>query len=217
MGFAKEEYWSGLPFPTPRDLPDPGIKATSPAWQADSLPLNHLGSPWGVILSLHFYLLYGFEFVANSKHLCGCPFLLCYVCLTIFFLVWFTMKISWAKTFLERAEVETDIFTGRIESGMAKDLSSGFPILEASSPRFSWARALCEQGFLSSQLLKILSHLIISSSLKSCWERLRARGEGGDREWDGWMASLTQWTWVWANSGRWWRTGKPGMPKSMGL
>ena len=44
-----------------------------------------------------------------------------------------------------------------------------------------------------------------------CWERLRARGEGGDRGWDGWMASLTQWTWVWANSGRQWRTGKPGV------
>ena len=35
-----------------------------------------------------------------------------------------------------------------------------------------------------------------------CWERLRARGEGGNREWDGWMASLTQWSWIWANSGR---------------
>ena len=35
-----------------------------------------------------------------------------------------------------------------------------------------------------------------------CWERLRARGEGGNRRWDGWMASLIQWTWVWANSGR---------------
>ena len=39
-----------------------------------------------------------------------------------------------------------------------------------------------------------------------CWERLRAEGEGGDRGWDGWMASPTQWTWVWANSSRWWRT-----------
>ena len=48
-----------------------------------------------------------------------------------------------------------------------------------------------------------------------CWERLRA-GEGDDRGWDGWMASLTQWTWVWANSGRWWRTGKPGILQSMG-
>ena len=48
------------------------------------------------------------------------------------------------------------------------------------------------------------------------WERLRAGGEGGDREWDGWMASSTQWTWVWSNSRRYWRTGKPGMLQSMG-
>ena len=44
-----------------------------------------------------------------------------------------------------------------------------------------------------------------------CWERLRAGGEGEDRGWDGRMASLTQWTWVWLNSGTSWRTGKPGM------
>ena len=50
-----------------------------------------------------------------------------------------------------------------------------------------------------------------------CWGRLRAGGEGGDRGWDGWMASLTQWAWVWANAGRWWRTGKPGVLPSMGL
>ena len=37
-----------------------------------------------------------------------------------------------------------------------------------------------------------------------CWERLKAGGEGDDRGWDGWMASPTQWTWVWANSGSWW-------------
>ena len=43
-----------------------------------------------------------------------------------------------------------------------------------------------------------------------CWERLKARGEGDDRRWDGWMASPTQWTWVWVNSGSWWRTGRPG-------
>ena len=49
-----------------------------------------------------------------------------------------------------------------------------------------------------------------------CWERLRAGGEGDDKRWDGLMALLTQWTWVWANSGRWWRTGKPGMLQSMG-
>ena len=49
-----------------------------------------------------------------------------------------------------------------------------------------------------------------------CWERLRTGGEGDDRGWDGWMASLTRWTWVWASSGSWWWTGKPGMLQSMG-
>ena len=43
-GFTRQEYWSGLPFASPGDLPDPGIKLRSPALQADSLPLSHLGS-----------------------------------------------------------------------------------------------------------------------------------------------------------------------------
>ena len=50
-----------------------------------------------------------------------------------------------------------------------------------------------------------------------CWERLRAGGEGDDRGWDGWMASLTQWRWVWASSGRWWGTGSPGVLQSVEL
>ena len=42
-----------------------------------------------------------------------------------------------------------------------------------------------------------------------CWERLKAGREGDNRGWDSWMASPTCWTWVWANSGSWWWTGKP--------
>ena len=49
-----------------------------------------------------------------------------------------------------------------------------------------------------------------------CWEGLGAGGEGDDRGWDGWMASPTQWTWVWVNSGSWWSTGRPGMLRFMG-
>ena len=49
-----------------------------------------------------------------------------------------------------------------------------------------------------------------------CWERLGAGGEGDDRGWDGWMASLTQWTWVWVNSGSWWCTRRPGMLRFVG-
>ena len=47
-------------------------------------------------------------------------------------------------------------------------------------------------------------------------ERLKAGRERDDRGWDGWMASSTRWTWVWASFGSWWWTGKPGVLQSMG-
>ena len=49
-----------------------------------------------------------------------------------------------------------------------------------------------------------------------CWERLRVGEKGDDRGWDGWMASSTQWPWIWANSRRQWSTGKPDVWQSMG-
>ena len=45
MEFSRHEYWSGVPYPSPGDLPDPGIKSGSPALQADSLPSKPLGKP----------------------------------------------------------------------------------------------------------------------------------------------------------------------------
>ena len=53
-GILHQEYWSGLPFSSPGDLPDPGIEPTSPALQTDSLPLSHQGSPWTGINRVHF-------------------------------------------------------------------------------------------------------------------------------------------------------------------
>ena len=58
---------------------------------------------------------------------------------------------------------------------------------------------------ISATLSEELTHL----KRPWCWERSKAGGEGGDRGWDGWMGSPTWWTWVSANSGRQWRTGKP--------
>ena len=52
-----------------------------------------------------------------------------------------------------------------------------------------------------------------SDAGRDCW----AGGEGNDRGWDGRMASLTRWTWVWVNSGSWWWTGRPDMLRFMGL
>ena len=50
-----------------------------------------------------------------------------------------------------------------------------------------------------------------------CWEGLGTGGKGDDRGWDGWMASLTRWTWVWVNPGSWWWIGRPGVLRFMGL
>ena len=68
--------------------------------------------------------------------------------------------------------------------------------------------------------LQYFGHLMwTADSLKRlwCWGRLKAGGEGGNRGWGGWMASPTQWTWIWACSRRYWRTGRPGVLQSLGL
>ena len=76
------------------------------------------------------------------------------------------------------------------------------------------------EGLMLKLKLQYFGHLMQrTDSLKRpwCWERLKVGRKGDDRGWDGWMASPTQWTWVWASSGRWWWTGKPGILYSMGL
>ena len=49
-----------------------------------------------------------------------------------------------------------------------------------------------------------------------CWERLKAGGERDNKGWDGWMASPTQWMWVWVNSQSWWWIGRSGVLQPMG-
>ena len=75
------------------------------------------------------------------------------------------------------------------------------------------------EGLMLKLKLQYFSHLIWradTSEKTLCSERLRAGGEGDDRGCDGWMASLTQWTWVWVDSGSWCWTGRPGMLRFMG-
>ena len=48
MGFSRQKYWSGLPFLSPGDLPDPGIEPGSPTLQADTLPSESPGNPWSI-------------------------------------------------------------------------------------------------------------------------------------------------------------------------
>ena len=55
VGFPRQEYWSGLPFPSPGGLPDPGIKPRSPALQADSLPSEPPGKPHSNVHTKNMY------------------------------------------------------------------------------------------------------------------------------------------------------------------
>ena len=86
-------------------------------------------------------------------------------------------------------------------------------ILKEISPEYSL------EGLMLKLKLQYLGHLMQRIYLKRpwCWKWLKAGGEGDHREWDGWMASPTQWTWVWVSSRNWWWAGKLGVLQSMGL
>ena len=85
-------------------------------------------------------------------------------------------------------------------------------ILKKVSPEYS------VEGLVLKLKLQYLGHLMqrTDSLEKTLMERLKAGGEEDDRGWDGWMASPTQWTWVWASSRSWWWRRKPGVLQSMG-
>ena len=70
------------------------------------------------------------------------------------------------------------------------------------------------EGLMVKLKLQYFVHLI-HLKRPQCWERCKAGGEGDNRGWYGCMASLTQWAWVWVNSGSWWWTGNPSMLQYM--
>ena len=77
-------------------------------------------------------------------------------------------------------------------------------ILEEVNPKYSL------EGLMLKLTLRYFGHWMQRATHWKrpwCWEWLKMGGEGGDRGWDGWMASPTRWAWLWARSGRWWRRG----------
>ena len=84
-------------------------------------------------------------------------------------------------------------------------------ILKEINPEYSL------EGLMLKLKLQYFGHLkqrTNSLEMTLMLERLNAGGEGDNRGWDSWMASPTQWTWVWVNSGSWWWTGRPGIAES---
>ena len=141
MGFPRQEYCSGLTFPSPGDLPKPGIEPVFPAWQMDSLPLKHQG-----------------RYRDNWSR------------------SWLSVFFLWSSWYLITRDVQNMPVSWSINS----DALFRFPYFA----KLYWPWSL---------------------------EGLGTGGEGDDKGWDGWMASPTQWTWVWVNSRSWWWTGRPGM------
>ena len=87
-------------------------------------------------------------------------------------------------------------------------------ILKENSPGCSL------EGLMLKLKLQYFHHLIWrADSFKKTLMlgKIEGRRRRGPQRWDGWMASPTQWTWVWVNSGSWWWTGKPGLLRFMGL
>ena len=86
-------------------------------------------------------------------------------------------------------------------------------IVKEVRPEYSW------EGLMLKLKFQYFGHLMQRAD---SWEKtlmlvkIEGKGEKGSRGWEGWMAPLTLWTWVWANSRSWWWTGKPGMLQSMG-
>ena len=104
---------------------------------------------------------------------------------------------------------------------LEKTLESPLDCMEVQLVRCKEISTECSlEGLMLKLKLQYFGHLMRKAdSLKRpwCWKRLKARWEGDNRGWDGWMASQTQWAWVWASSGSQWWTGKPGVLQSTGL
>ena len=84
-------------------------------------------------------------------------------------------------------------------------------ILKEISPRCSL------EGLMLKRKLQYFGHLMRRiDSLEKTLMLGKIEAEGDNRGWDGWMASLTRWTWVWVDSGNWWWTGRPGVLRFMG-
>ena len=199
MEFSRQEYWSGLPLPSPGAPPDPEIEPGSLTLQADSLPSELPGKPTRT------------EFPAQS-------------CRMYFHIdsISYKWQTSWTAGFIFslpnclvalcwQGEIHSILFLKEIKYNMILKLPYRIPHSQGNFLSFFF---FC--FFLAHCCFNSCPSFAVSTLWKRpwCWEGLRA-GEGDDRGWDGWMASPTRWAWVWANSGSWWWTGRPGVLRFM--
>ena len=115
----------------------------------------------------------------------------------------FSRKIKWILLWCWRRPLRVPWTAKRSNQSILKEISPEYSLDWCWSWNSSTLATWCKE----------LTH----SKRPWCWERLKEGRKGDDREWDGWMASPTQWTWIWVNSGSWRWTGRHGVLQSMGL
>ena len=220
MGFSRQEYWSGLPFPSPGDLPDPGIKPRSgliTSWQIEGEKMEVVtdflfgGSKitadgdWSHEIKRCLLLgrkaMTNLDSILKSIHIT----LMTKVCLVkamVFPVVIYGCE-SWTTKKGEYQRIDAfELWCWRrlLRVPWTERRSNQY-ILKEISPAYSLEWLMLQ---LKSNTLATWCEELTPWNRSWCWERLKAGGEGDDRGWDGWMASLTQWTWVWARSRSWW-------------
>ena len=173
MEFSRQEYWSGLPFPFPGDLPDPGIEPESLAWQVDSLPLSHLGSllyPYSLFI-WNFSLLFCCAFFCNEISI---PFL----AVSLHMQLCSEESCSWSVSRVPRSYTApisvVDPFAIGLSSSVLYPVSSAvvrlacralhwIPTVLAIWGGFSWPQmgpVLCYIALLSPALIKMIPSVL---------------------------------------------------------
>ena len=132
-------------------------------------------------------------------------------------ILWFTFKSSTFVGKNTKHPLFMDVLSSEAQdySCKVRDIClhfKSFPGIDLTlcllSAQSLWQRFLLQPHYMP--------HIFGSCYCDWGWEGLRAGGGGDHRGWDGWMASLTRWTWVWVNSGSWWWTGRPGVLRFTG-
>ena len=141
-----------------------------------------------------------FPTILFAPHMMNCFWFLERVCHFFPYLWIFTLALL-----CNLCDLPTFAFTS-----LTPNFSLYFTSLKEINPEYSL------EGLMLKLTLQYFDHLMRRADSLERWEGLKVEGEGDDRGWDGWMASLTQWTWIWVCSGSWWWTGRPDVLWSMG-
>ena len=178
-------------------------------------------TPWTATLQVSFFItnsqsllkLMSIELVMPSNHLILCPPLL--LLLSVFISIRVFSKdsvicIRWPKHCSFSFSI---ILPMNIRDWFPLRLIGWISLQAKGFSRVFSNTTVQKHQFFCTQLSSQSNSYIHTWPLEKlwCWEGLGAGGEGDNRGWDGWMASLTRWLWIWGNPRSWWWTGRPGV------